>query len=361
MIFNATLRGFIRKEFRQTLRDKRMRIVLFIAPIVQLSIFGLALSNDVRNVRLAAQFQPNDKVMSDLYDRAIASSWFIPAKVQNEDPFSLIHNDQSDAVIVAPPRGLTWAVENGHGEIQLLVNAKNALRAQAIENYIVAVARQVVPGPRLPLQFKMRVLYNPTLETSTYMVPGVMGMLVCLVTIVLTSMSLTKEREMGTLETLIAAPVKKWEVIAGKTLPYILLGLGEVPLILLVVVLIFDVPVRGPLILLLIATLFFVTTTVSIGVFISTIARSQQQSMLGGFLFLFPAILLSGVMFPLENMPWALRMFAYVDPLMHFVALMRNILLKQGELSFFLHHLLVLIILAGAILTLAVRRFSTRL
>lgn len=356
------LLAFIRKEMLQTLRDPRVRAVLFVVPIFQLTLFGVALSNEVRNVRLAASFRADDHIAREIYDRALASGWFLPAETKGVDPFEWVRAGQADAAIVAPAPTLAREIARGRGELQLLVNAKNSIRAQAVENYIRAVVREVTRIPTAPpavLRFDVRALYNPTFETSVYMVPGVMCILICVVTILLTSMSVAREREIGTLETLIAAPVKPWEVVLGKTVPYVILGMVQVPLILGAAMLLFGIPMRGPLLMLLIAALFFVATTVSIGLLISTLAQSQQQAMLGGFLFLFPAILLSGLMFPIENMPDFMRLLAQINPLSHFVGLLRNVLLKGGDWGYFLKHTSALAGLATLSATLAVKRFRT--
>ena len=363
--FLITLLGFIQKELKQTLRDPRMRIVLFVAPVVQLTIFGLALSNETRNVRLAAYYQPHDIVMRDLMTRSLATNWFIPAEVSGHDPFAWILSGQADAVLVAPTYGATRALSRGHGELQLLLNAKNSLRGQAIESYMRAIVSEVVANPQIsfvqPLRFETRALFNPTFDTSIYMVPGVMSMLICLVTIILTSMSVAREKESGTFETLIASPVSSAELLLGKTVPFVLLGMLLVPLIITAAVVLFNLPVRGPLLFLIGASSCFVLTTVSIGLLISTIARNQQQAMLGGFLFLFPAILLSGLMFPVENMPAYMKILAQINPLTHFIALLRNILLKGGGGLFFAIHASALAILAIACMIFAIYRFRKAL
>jgi ABC-2 type transport system permease protein len=365
---NATILGFVRKEVLQTLRDPRMRIVLFAAPILQLTLFGVAISNEVKNIRLAAVFEPRDEVSRHIWERSLSSRWFVPAKTEGSDPFEWVRSGQAEAVFIAPGGTLSKAVERGEGGLQLLINAKNVIRAQAIENYIQAIASRVVEPPNLgaamrpqPLRFDVRPLYNPTLETSVYMVPGVMSMLVCIATILLTSMGIAREKEMGTLEMLISAPVRPIEVILGKTLPYMMIGMVQIPLIVTAAVLIFGIPLRGPIYLLAGSAVFYVLTTVSVGLLISTLARNQQQAMLGGLLFLFPAILMSGLMFPLENMPLPMWLLAQLNPITHFVALLRNIMLKGGDFVFFLRHTAALAAIGGVLLTVGIRQFRTRL
>ncbi|MBN1594462.1 ABC transporter permease [candidate division FCPU426 bacterium] len=336
-MINRTLEGFFRKEIIQTLRDPRMRVLVFVAPIIQLLLFGYAISTEVRNIKLGVSRGPEDVLGQKIAERAWCSGWFVPAATRGQDPFAWVQSGQADAVLVMPGRGLDRAVQRNHGQVQLLIDASNVVRAQAVERYmkmvLLEVMREVYPGVNAAagFSFDIRMLYNPAMETSYFLVPGVMMMLLCLVTILLTAMSLVREREAGTFETLISAPLKNWEILAGKTLPYMLLGLVIVHLILAGAIIIFGLPFRGAYWKFLLAGFVFIWATISIGTLISTISKRQQQAMMATFLFLFPAIMLSGMMFPLENMPRVLSVAAYINPLKYMLVLLRNILLKGGD------------------------------
>jgi ABC-2 type transport system permease protein len=364
---NRTLLGFIIKELTQTLRDRRMRVLLFVMPVIQLTLFGVALSNEVKNIRLAAIFDSRDSVMRDIYERSIASTWFIPAKGREQDPFRLIEADEADAVLVPPPGGFTRALGRGDAPVQLLVNATNVIQAQAIEGYLQSIIRQTVEDdlnvvpPDPPIRISTRVLFNPALETSIFLVPGVMCMIMIITTMVMANISIVREKEMGTFEMLISAPVSRSEVIYGKTIPYVVLGMSNFPLVLAVAVFIFHVPMRGSLPALFIAAFAFVCTAVALGTLISTYCRNQQQATLAGFLFIFPMIMFSGMMFPLENMPAVLRWIAFFDPLAHYMGLLRNIMLKGGETNYILTHIGVLAALALVTVIASFRRFRTTL
>lgn len=364
---NATLKGFIKKEFAQALRDPRMRIVLFGMPIIQMTLFGLALSNEVKNIRLITRAEPNDTLTQKIGRRALSSGWFVSARDNGSDPYQLVKSGRADAVLVAPSGGLSKQVGRGEGELQLVIDASNAVRARAIEMYIqnilIEVARDenLLP-PQLPgLNMDVRLLYNPSMQTPLYLVPGVMCMILCLSTIVLTSMSLAREKEVGTFETLISAPVQTWEVLIGKTLPFVILGLVDVPLILAVAMVVFKVPMRGQIWELTLAALIFVCTTVSLGTLISSFARTQQQAMMGGFLFLFPAIQLSGVMVPLDNIPLVFKAVAWLNPLQYFVSLLRNIMLKGGNAYVVWTHIGMMALLGLFFMTVSYRRFHKTL
>lgn len=391
MISLPLILGFIRKEFRQMLRDPRMRILLFVTPSIQLIIFGLALSTDVKNIRLWTIQNNNDYILQHIFQHSTSDRWFLPSKIGNNisnkdnhsDPFILLRSGKVDAALIPPPGGLTKALGRESTEVQnynstnalsddsanlqLLIDATNVIQAQSVESYIKTISgsvlnrdlKRTVDTP--PINFAIRVLYNPSLETAYFMVPGVLSILLCITSILLTSMSITREKEIGTFEMLISAPISGLEIILGKTIPFIILGMVNLPFILLIAIGLFGVPMRGSLLVLFIAGFMFVLSAVGIGVMISTIAKNQQQSMLGGFLFLFPAILLSGMMFPIDNMPLILKWLAYADPLSHFLSLVRNILLKGGETAFLIKHIVILFCMAMIFIYISFKRFRTTL
>jgi ABC-2 type transport system permease protein len=366
-MINRTIQGFFKKEMLQTLRDPRMRMLILVAPILQLTIFGYAISSEVRNIKLAVSASPGDVLSRRLGQRALASGWFIPAKTTGDDPFVWVQSGQADAVVVAPVHGLTRAVKRGGAEIQLLVDASNVMRARAVEQYLQASLQEVLAealpaAPVVPaFSFDIRMLYNPAMKTAYFLVPGVMMMLLCIITILLTAMSMVREREMGTFETLISAPLQNWEILVGKVLPYMLLGLLLLHIILVAAVLIFGLPFQGTYWKFLLAGFMFICTTISIGTLISTIAKRQQQAMMATFLFLFPAIMLSGMMFPLENMPEALIVIAYLNPLKYMLTLLRNILLKGGDNWVFWSNLGALFLIAVVAVSVSFNRFRQKL
>lgn len=374
MISFALLKGFMRKEFLQSLRDPRMKILLFVTPVIQLVIFGIALSTDVKNIRLWATPSANDYVLQHIYEHSIESGWFLPVKYANyssygfnADLFNLLRGGKIDAALVAPPGGLTKALGRGTANLQLLIDATNVIQAQTVDSYLQTISQKVMNtdlklnSPQNPLNFSVRVLFNPNLETSFFMVPAVVCIILCVTTVILTSMSITREKENGTLEMLISAPILGSDIVLGKTLPFMILGMINAPVILAVAVLGFNVPMRGSVLVLLLVSYVFVCTTVAIGTLISTIARNQQQAMLGGFLFLFPAILLSGILFPIENMPETLKWLSYIDPLSHYLYLLRNILLKGGEMEFVLKHTAILVSMGLIFIYISFKRFHTTL
>lgn len=336
-----TVLGFLKKEFAQVLRDPKMRFILLVMPVMQMMVFGIAISTEVKNIKLATIYNPDDTIFRLIEEKSLNSKWFIAANVQGVlnsesiDPVSLLKSGKADAVLIAPEGGLTTSIQRDSGRVQLLIDATNVIRAQSIERYIQTVVNDVTQNSfnqnlKYPINFDTRILYNSSLESSVFMVPGTMAMILCVVTILLTSMSIAKEKELGTFEMIISSPVKTWEVLLGKTLPFVIIGIVNAISIFMLAILVFKIPMRGSFLELGIATVSFVVTTVSIGTLISTFSKNQQQAMMGGFIFLFIANLLAGVMFPIENMPLLMKGAAYLNPMTYFVKLLRNIMLKGG-------------------------------
>lgn len=364
MKLDPTILGFVRKELSQALRDPRMRGMLFIMPVVQLLMFGYALSSEIRNIRLAVVAGPGDAFTRELADRFYGGGWFTRAEPGTGDPFEWVRAGKAEAVLIAPTGGADKAYGRGKAEYQLLVDATNAERARGVEQYAQSVlaAQLRARGDRASraVTFSVRTLYNPEDDTATYMVPGTLCLLLCLVTLTLTSMSMTREKELGTLETLLAAPISPWEVLAGKTVPFAILGLCDVPLVLLVAWAM-GVPIRGPLWQIGLASLVFVCTSVSLGFLISSYMKSAQQAQMGTFLILFPAIQLSGVVYPVENMPTVVRWVTYLDPIRYLVVLIRHLMLKGGDLGLLLPQLGALAAIGVGAAVWAGRRFRQTL
>ncbi|MFH1874866.1 MAG: ABC transporter permease, partial [Pseudomonadota bacterium] len=349
------LRAFIKKELIQALRDPRMKILLFVTPMVQLIIFGLALNSDVKNIKLYAKPMANDPIFQQIKRNAVATTWFrlMPGtEKQAGEDISRFKKGLVDVELYTPAGGLTQAFERGEGELEAVIDGSDLVRGRAINGYLNNIVARTVgdrwgrpdtfafsqvaqtrPSSTMPspMNFATRILYNPEMETSYNLVPGVLCMLMCIITIMLTSMSIAKEKEIGTFETLISAPVSVKEILLGKTIPYIIIGCINLPLVFFVAVAGFDVPMRGSYIWLALATAFFLITTVSIGTMLSIVTKNQQQAMMGSFIFLMPAIMLSGIMFPIANLPWILKIVAAFNPLMYFATLLRNIMLKGGD------------------------------
>jgi ABC-2 type transport system permease protein len=376
MKLNPTIMGFIKKELVQTLRDPRMRIMLFVMPIIQMTVFGVAISTETRNIKLAAVYKPNDYLMRRVVERCYSSQWYIPAKgLEGNDAFKWIQSGKADAVLVAPEKGLTRGVGRalrpgsgqGGANLQLLIDSSNITKAEAVESYTQATLSQVLAeaypekNQTPPVRFVVRYLYNPEMVTSVFMVPSVLCMILLMTTMILSSSSMAREKEMGTLETLLSSPATISEILLGKSVPFVVLGMIEFPVVIAVAVFGFGVPMRGSLLVLMACALIFMCNAVALGILLSTFVKNLQQSAMASFLFIFPAIQLSGVLYPVENMPWLLKYCAYLDPIMYFVNLLRNIMLKGGDWQVVAFNAGALVIMGIFAIGVASRRFHKTL
>ena len=367
MIRFRVIRGFFKKELPQVLRDKKMAAVIFILPLIQLILFGFALTNEVKNISVSFSYEPDDYLMNKIEHNMTASKWFKESVAfSGADYVGALVTRKAEAVLVSPPGGLAKAIERNDARIQLLIDASNAQRAQQIEAYIVNIVNltlseeyNIEQGAAVSASIK--VLYNPSLESSFFMIPALMGFVLSIVTVLITSMSLAKERESGTLEKLISSPVSVEEILLGKTLPYVLISFIIVPLMLCFGVFVFGIPVQGGIIKIFAVCLIFIISSCSVAIFISTFAKTQQQAMMGSVMFLFPAMLLSGLVFPVENIPVIVKWVTYINPLYYLSLLLRNIMLKGGDLIFMAKGCGALLVIGLCLAFISLKKFSSKL
>ncbi|GHS92175.1 transport permease protein [Alphaproteobacteria bacterium] len=359
------LKGFIRKEIIQTLRDPHLGMAVIIMPVLQLLLFGYALTNEVKNIRLDVYAEPRDVLVQNIYDHALASRWFAPVKKHKANPIDAIQSGEADAVLVAPPGGLTRAAGRNEEKIQLLVNASDVLRAQAADIYLKSIAQSLEPKgektPHAPLSVSVRMLYNPSMTSSTFTLPGIMSMLLTFLVMVLTCTSIAKEKERGTFEMIISAPIRRTDIILGKTIPFALVGVWNVFIALMASRFFFSLPLRGSLVAFGFVSLCYVYTALMAGVLMSTFVKNQQQSMMCNFMILFIAMMLSGCFFSVDNMPLPLRLISYVNPLAHYTFLVRNILLKGGDFMYLIQYSSALLGVGIVLAFFAFRRFRISL
>ncbi|MCB0377200.1 MAG: ABC transporter permease [Bdellovibrionales bacterium] len=358
------LRGFIRKEFRQSLRDPVMQRLIFLAPILQMLVFGFALDNQSKNIKMAVFSKPEDVVIGRFVDKALASGWFAEVDRTAKDPFQVIQSGRAEVALIVKDAKLGDATELSPVPVQILISAVNVLRAQAMESYVQAILSETLGLTQLQrglVSLETRILYNPRMETSYFLIPGLIGIIICLITVLLTSMAFAREREVGTMEMILSAPISKWEIILGKAIPSVILAGINSFMTCSVGAIVFGMPFVGSLALMSLVILAFIITTVAIGIAISTISETQQQAMMGSFLFLFPALLLSGLMFPVENMPAFMKIFAEINPITHFNYIMRNIILKGGDVEFIFIHTGIIVLIGAAATVVAFKNFKTTL
>ena len=358
-------------------RDPRTLAITFAMPLLQIFLLGYAATNDVRNVSLAVWDQDRSWASRELLDAYRASDYFhVDFDVGSEAELRrLIDTGQARAGLIIPPDYATRLSSADTAQVALIVDgsdptiANTALSAATMvgqtkaTNLIVerAAARGQSAVTQMPVEVRTQVWYNPDLLSSYYMIPALVGLILMYMTILLTSTSIVRERERGTIEQLIVTPLSSLELVVGKLAPYVLIAAFDMVEILVAGVLIFGVPINGSLPLLLLLSGLFLVTTLGLGLFVSTLANTQQEAMLTSMFFLLPAIFLSGFLFPLESMPWYLQAVSYVIPLRYFLVIVRGIMLKGVGIDMLWNEVIALCIFAVVIMGGAALRFHKRL
>jgi ABC-2 type transport system permease protein len=371
------LLSLIRKEFIQILRDPRTLAITFAMPVLQIFLLGYAATNDVRNVPLAVWDQDRSRASRELLDAYRAADYFhLDFEVGSETELRrLIDSGQARTGLIIPPDYSTRVASGKGAQVALVVDgsdptiAGTALSAATMigqtkaQNLVVerAAARGQAAVTQMPVEVRTQVWYNPDLRSSYYMIPALIGLILMTLTVLLTSTSIVRERERGTIEQLIVTPLRSLELIVGKLTPYVLIALIDMVEILVAGVLMFGVPINGSLPLLLLLTGLFLVTTLGLGLFISTISNTQQEAMLTTFFFLLPSIFLSGFLFPLAAMPWYLQAFSHLIPLRYFLIIVRGIIIKGVAIDTLWTEVIALSIFAVIIMGSAAARFRKRL
>lgn len=364
------VRRMVVKELRQLFRDPRTKRVIFVSPIIQLLLFGYAVNTDVRNVDTAVVDHDRTAESRALLEAFTASGYF-EVVLTSERPAHLERAlDMGQAVVALHiPSGYARDLAVGAAPaVQFLVDGTNSNTATVAQGYAVRIvrdhgARSVDASGRdlQPIDLRARAWFNPSLESRTYNVPAVIGVIVLLMCLLLTAMAVVRERELGTLDQLLVSPLRPAEIMLGKTLPVAGIALVQLATVTAVALVWFDIPLRGSVAALLAAALLFILAGLSFGLLISTISATQQEAFLAMFLFMLPAIILSGFLYPIDTMPDVFQMLTLANPLRHFLEIVRGIFLKGAGLDALRVQFAVLTFMAAAGLWLATRRFRRSL
>jgi ABC-2 type transport system permease protein len=374
---NTRLLSIIRKEFIQITRDVRTLVIILVIPIMQLFLLGYSATSDVRNVPLAVFDQCRCAESRSLLDAYQAADYFRLAYTVNSESeiISLIEQGDIRAGLIIPPDYNT-ALAQGNAQAAFVLDGSDAaagttaLSAATLigQSHATQLMMQRLERSGLdpsnfqpPLQMRTQVWYNPDLVSSYFMIPGVIGMILYAITSILTATSVVRERERGTIEQLIVTPIRPWELVVGKVLPYIILAFIDTLEVLAIGHWWFGVPVRGDLGLILACSGLLVLSGLGIGLFASTIANTQQEAMLTVWMTLLPSIFLSGFFFPLEAMPKVLQWFSYVIPLRYYLIIIRALLIKGVGAAPILTEILALGLFGVFIMGAASVRFRKRL
>ncbi|MEP6613672.1 MAG: ABC transporter permease [Mucilaginibacter sp.] len=361
---------FIKKEFAHVLRDRKTLLILFGMPVVQILIFGFALTNEVKNSRIVIMDQANDAASKEIITKIGASRYFdivhtVMSHRQMEDAFK--RGDIRMAVIFPAGFNIDLLHQNA-AQIQVIADASDPNNATTLTSYVSSVIQdyqaQLSKTSKVPYRIEpeIRMLYNPQLKGASNFVPGVMALVLMLVCVMMTAVSIVKEKETGTMEILLVSPFKPLLVITSKAVPYLILSLINVASILLLSVFVLDVPVNGSLLLLFAESTLFIITCLTIGIFISVKTNSQQVAMLISLMgMLLPTILFSGFMFPIENMPVPLQWFSNIIPAKWYYIIVKDIMIKGLGFNAIWKETLILSGITVALLIISLKSFKIRL
>jgi ABC-2 type transport system permease protein len=367
-----TIIHLIRKEFYQFRRDRSMIAIVLVAPVIQLIILGYAANMDVRHIPMVVVDMDNSRYSGELVDRFINSGYYSVAGYEASiDGIDRYIDRGTAGVALVIPRNFGNDLHAGkRPAVQLIVDGSETTTATTGMNYasmIISRYSQEIIVERMertsnefvsPVVPEVRIWYNPDLKSRNFMVPGIVGMLLLVITVNLTSLSIVKEKEIGTYEQLAVTPITSYQLLAGKTIPFVIIGMADVILVLSVAFLLFGIPVKGSVVLLLVLSLIFLLTTLGLGLFVSAVSRSQQQAMMTTVFFvLLPMIFFSGFVFPIENMPRIFQTISYFLPLRYFFEIVRGIFLKGIGLAELWDQTVLLLAFGIVIFSLSAVRF----
>ena len=372
-----TVLHIIRKEFIQFKQDRKMFAISFVAPVFQLLVLGYAANLDVSDIPVVVCDMDHSRSGRDLVTRFTSTGYFrVVDYVERLQDIDGYIDDGHALMALVIPRGFEKNLGSGRpAPVQLIADGSettsggialsyaSVIMSQFSQNIILeSLSRRGVTSlpPRVNAEF--RVWYNPELKSRNFMVPGVLGLLLMVMTTILTSLAIVKEKELGTLEQLIVTPIRPYQLIVGKIAPYMMIGIIDVVLVVGVATFFFALPLKGGFWLLFVLCLIFLMTTLGLGLFVSTVSRTQQQAMMTAIFFIMmPMIFFSGFVFPIENMPRFIQYVSYAMPLRYFFVIVRGLFLKGIGISTLWPQAVALLVFGAAILSLSVLRFRKRL
>jgi ABC-2 type transport system permease protein len=367
------IREMVRKEFIQLFRDKRSRPILILTPLIQLLVFGYVVNYDIKDIRVALIDQAQTRESRLLADAFTAGGIFRithrPADARGMEELFL--KGTADIGIRIPPDFSNRIRRGETADVQILADGGMSNMASIRISYAVMVLDRLntelvreLYGRDLhygKIDARIRTWYNPNLDSQNFFVPGIVAFVIMLISLLLTSIAIIKERENGTMEQLIVTPLKPIELIIGKTIPYTIIAIGQMVFVMLFALYWFDVPLAGSVLALFFAVCLFLLSTLGIGLFISTVSKTQQQAMMTTFFFILPFFMLSGFVFPIANMPEVVQWLTYLNPLRYFLVIIRGIFLKGVGLHILWPQYVALAVLGIMVFTGAVGRFRKRL
>ena len=363
-------KGFVKKEFYHIFRDKRSLFILFGMPIAQILLFGFAITNEINKVDIAILDHSKDAVTGEIINKIAASKHFsIDQMISHEAAIpSVFKKGKVKAVLSFEKDFGKNLIKDHKAHVQIITDATDPNTANTINNYSNAILQHYLKELNTdisnPYQIipQTRMLYNPELKSVYMFVPGVMTVILMLVSAMMTSISITREKELGTMEILLVSPLKSYQVIIGKVFPYIFLSIINAIVIVLLSIFIFNMPIQGSLVLLGLESVLFIVTSLALGILISTISETQQTAMMISLMgLMLPVILLSGFIFPISSMPIPLQMISHAIPAKWFIIILKAIMLKGVGLQFIWKETLILLGMTVFFIVVSVKKYRIRL
>jgi len=362
--------GFVKKEFYHIFRDRRSMFILFGMPIAQILLFGFAITNEINNVEIGILDKSKDHLTLEIINKINASDYFTIAQVvENENEIESVFKKGGVKAFLVFEEGFAENLQALHlGKIQVITDATEPNTANTIVNYVQSIIQHyqqelnLTTAPGVQINIQTRMFYNAELKSVFNFLPGVMTVILMLVSAMMTSISITREKELGTMEILLVSPLKPFQVVIGKVFPYIFLSIINALVILILGVTIFGMPIEGSLILLAFETVLFIITALSLGILISTIAETQQTAMMISLMgLMLPVILLSEFIFPISSMPAPLQYISHIIPAKWFIIILKGIMLKGVGLIYLWKETLILIVMAVFLIALSIKKYKIRL
>ncbi|SEA34034.1 ABC transporter permease [Bizionia paragorgiae] len=362
--------GFIKKEFYHIFRDRRSLFILFGMPIAQILLFGFAITNEINNVDIAILDHSKDATTEEIINKIAASEYFSIKQIieKESDIESIFKKGKVKAVLNFEKDFSKNLIRDNKTSIQIITDATDPNTANTITNFVGAIIQKYQKGLNKDISIayqivpESRMVYNPELKSVYMFVPGVMTIILMLVSAMMTSISITREKELGTMEILLVSPLKPFQVIIGKVFPYIFLSIINAVVIVMLSIFIFKMPIEGSLLLLALESILFIISALALGILISTISATQQSAMMISLMgLMLPVILLSGFIFPISSMPIPLQVISNIIPAKWFIIIIKGIMLKGVGIQFIWKETLILLGMTVFFIALSVKKYKIRL
>jgi ABC-2 type transport system permease protein len=361
---------FIRKEFYHIFRDKRTMMILLGMPIIQIILFGFAITTEVKNSRIAICDPSKDNATRTIIDRIATSEYFdVAAYIDNPAQITpLFREGKTGLVICFSERFNENLLHTGKAQVQLIADATDPNTAATLINYATAIIasyqQDMMKQTSVPFRIttETKFLYNPQMKGAYNFVPGVLGMILMLICAMMTSIAIVREKEMGTMEVLLVSPMKPILIILAKVVPYFILSCVNLATVLLLSVFVLGVPIAGSLFWLILVSMLFIFVSLALGLLVSNLTDSQMAAMLiSGMAFMMPVMLLSGMMFPIESMPLPLQMLSNIIPAKWFIIAVKNLMIKGTGIAAVIKEIVILSVMAAVLVVVSLSKFKNRL